>query len=371
MKVLHACKYYYPHVGGIETVIKNTVDGLINYEDVIVEVFAVQNGNAHSSVDYVDNVKVTRVKNNGIIASMPISLKYRSGLCKQLKEFDIVHFHMPFPLAEFSSLFCSYDGKIVATWHSEIVKQKFALKCYKPFMKKFLNRADKIIIASENNLKNSSILKAYENKCAVIPYGIDADWIKKNIQKLHILKGQENRIKILFVGRFVYYKGIDVLLNAFKNIDGADLFLVGQGPLLAEMKELADKLDIMDRTFFLGVLTDEELNSSFIECDMLVLPSTKNSEAFGMVQLEAMARKKPVINTRLNTGVPFVSIDGQTGLTVEPHDAGELALAMQELTDNKELREKMGIAGYKRLYEKFTAQKMVNDIYGIYKSLLK
>lgn len=370
MKVLHACKYYYPYVGGIETVIKNTVDGLKNYEDVMVEVFAVQNGNAHSAVDYVNNVKVTRVKNNGIISSMPISLKYRSGLGEKMKEFDIVHFHMPFPLAELSSLFCSYDGKIVATWHSEIVKQKFALKCYKPFMKKFLNRADKIIIASENNLKNSAVLREYKNKCAVVPYGIDVDSIKKDMQKLHILKGRENKVKILFVGRFVYYKGIDVLLNAFKDIDDADLFLVGQGPLFLEMKELADKLGIMDRTFFLGALSDEELNSSFMECDMLVLPSIKNSEAFGMVQLEAMARKKPVINTRLNTGVPFVSLDSLTGLTVEPNDAEGLTLAMQKLIGDKELREKMGRAGYNRLYEMFTAKKMVQNIYGIYKSLL-
>ena len=309
------------------------------------------------------------MKNNGVVASMPISCKYHSGLCRQMKDTDIVHFHMPFPLAEFSSLFCSYEGKIVATWHSDIIKQRIALKFYKPFLKKFLNRVDRIIVASQNNIQSSPILKEYESKCVVIPYGIDINSIK-NITRVNILKGRKDKVKILFVGRFVYYKGIDVLLRAFKNIEGADLFLIGQGPLFNEMKEMAKSLGIMDRTFFLGRLTDEKLASSFMECDFLVLPSIQNSEAFGMVQLEAMARRKPVINTKLDTGVPFVSLDGQTGLTVEPQNPKALGLAMQKLIDDKELRAKMGEAGYNRFLENFTVKKMADSIYGLYKGLL-
>jgi len=370
MRILQACKYYYPYVGGIETVVKNMVDGLSNYDDVDIKVFATQKLGEQPAVDYIDGVEVTRVKNSAVIASMPISFQYKTGLCQHMQDADIVHFHMPFPLAEFSSLSCQYEGKIVATWHSDVVKQTKLLKIYKPFMKKFLDRTDCIIVASQNNIDSSTVLKEYEKKCAIIPFGIDVDSVKES-KVQNVLKGRKDRVKILFVGRLVYYKGVDILLNAFKKVRGADLFIVGEGPLRDEMMTLSKDLGVEERAFFLGRLTEEELDSAFNECDFFVLPSVERSEAFGMVQLEAMLRSKPIINTNIGTAVSFVSIDGVTGFTVEPKDSKAMAKAMQKLIDDKELREELGRNACQRVYDQFTSQKMVNSIYELYKNLLR
>ena len=109
----------------------------------------------------------------------------------------------------------------------------------------------------------------------------------------------------------------------------------------------------------------------YSECDFFVLPSIAKSEAFGIVQIEAMAFGKPVINTNLPSGVPYVSLDGITGLTVPPGDIGALATAMQKLIDNNDgIREKYGRAAYNLVRSKYSADNMLSSILGEYRNLL-
>lgn len=114
---------------------------------------------------------------------------------------------------------------------------------------------------------------------------------------------------------------------------------------------------------FLGNLEEADLRAAFADCDIFVLPSTANSEAFGIVQQEAMVYGKPVINTALPTGVPHVSLDGVTGITVPPEDVPALAQAIQKLADGKALREQYGRAAAKRVEEEYEEADVVDKVY--------
>ena len=114
-------------------------------------------------------------------------------------------------------------------------------------------------------------------------------------------------------------------------------------------------------------LPDEELRQAYADCDIFVLPSVAPSEAFGIVQLEAMVYGKPVINTALKSGVPYVSIDGETGITVPPSSPKALAQAISTLAENSGLREKYGKAAAERVKNDFNEKTILGKLYDILK----
>ena len=136
-----------------------------------------------------------------------------------------------------------------------------------------------------------------------------------------------------------------------------------------EMEEAQDTLqqmaEGMNTVHFLGSLSDADLRAALQECDFLVLPSVANSEAFGLVQLEAMVYGKPVINTALPTGVPHVSLDGETGLTVPPESETALAKAMQTLVSDADLRSRYGAAAKKRVETVFAEDVVMQQVYDV------
>jgi rhamnosyl/mannosyltransferase len=101
-----------------------------------------------------------------------------------------------------------------------------------------------------------------------------------------------------------------------------------------------------------------------------VLPSIARSEAFGIVQLEAMAAGKPVVNTALDSGVPYVSVHEKTGLTVPPGSAEAIANALNTLLASEWLRGQYGAAARQRVYEEFTVSQMGARTFDVYRHAL-
>lgn len=364
LKVLEVNKAYFPHVGGIETLVKQYSEELGQF-NVQVRTLVCCENQGGTIRERVNGIPVIRAASLGTYFSCPLSVQFIKQFRRMSRKADVIHIHMPFPLADFAMLLSGYKGKVALSWHSDIVKQKKLLTLYKPLLKYLLNRADVIFTATEGHIDGSDFLYEYREKCRILPYGITVeDYL--NIDRKPILTEKltdKDSVKVFFTGRLVYYKGVDVLLKAFSKVNNCELFIAGTGELENSLKAYAEKHNLADKVHFLGFLPDDELKQAYADCDIFVLPSVVKSEAFGIVQLEAMVYGKPVINTALPSGVPHVSLDGETGLTVPPSNANALAKAINRLAENKELREKLGKKAAQRVMDNFNEKDVIRRLY--------
>lgn len=375
IRVLQVNKLYHPVRGGIEKVVQQIAEGLNENTDMQVLVCQ-QKG--RTTDELVNGVQVHRSSSKGILFSLPISFSFIKDVRRYVNKAEILQIHMPFPLADIACLVSGYQGKIILWWHSDIVRQKKMMIFYRPILKRLLKKADKIIVATQGHIDGSEYLESYKEKCVVIPYGVDDEVLdrgkafigyeRSEINVPELSDSQANPVNFLFVGRLVYYKGCDILLKAFAQTPNAVLTIVGEGSMGQELKKLAENLHIANRVRFLGDVNKEVLYSEYENCDVFVLPSVLRSEAFGLVQIEAMAFGKPVINTNLPSGVPYVSVNGISGLTVEPGDVDELAKAMKWMIEHEKERVCMGIEARKRVAENYTIHNMLQNLLELYNS---
>jgi rhamnosyl/mannosyltransferase len=264
----------------------------------------------------------------------------------------------------------------VITWHSDIVKQRRVLKLYKPFQTKEIIRSKAIVAATLSHFTSSTQIPSNyaDSQKHVIPYGIDFNRLGLTPLIAEKAKGIRFKARGKFVvfafGRHVEYKGFDVLLNALQHAD-AYLILGGEGPLTPQLKAQAQKLGIRDRVLFTGKLSDEDAVTCYQACDVFCLPSVTPNEAFGIVQVEAMACGKPVICSQLNNGVNEINPHMQTGLTVPPSDPFALAKAINQLRDNPTLATSLGRTAQKHARTRFSTENMLTKHLALYEKVMK
>lgn len=367
-KVLHIYKDYYPPVvGGIENSINLICQGVKDAYDVTV---LVANTKPQTDYEEIDGIKVIKALSFGRIASAPLCPTFPMLLNKHAG--DILHFHVPNPTGDLSYLLTKPPGKAVVTYHSDVVRQKWAMGVYGIFLRRFLRKVTTIMPTSPNYIDSSPFLHEVRDKCHVVPLGIDLSSfrltpkIEASAQKIKMKYGSPI---VIFVGKLRYYKGLDFLLEAMKHID-AHLLIIGDGPEKEHLKKVRQPSPAKEKIHLLGEISDEEKVVHLHAADVFCLPSHLRSEAFGICQIEAMACGVPVVSTALDTGVPFVNQHEQTGLIVPPHDPGALAKAITTLLSNHELRSSMGNAAKKRAESVFSSDKMVDFIKDIYGSIL-
>ncbi len=368
IRILQVNKFYHPITGGVEKVVQQIAEGLKDRCEMMV--LTCQKKGC-GSVDRVNGVEVHRAGSFGTAFSTPISLSFFNSFRRMRKNCDILHIHMPFPLADVAMWLFGFSGKVVLWWHADIVKQKKLLVLYRPFMMHLLKRAARIMVATEGHILGSDYLSNFREKCAIIPFGVDMKFLEKADGSLVHARVQNGPIRFLTVGRLVYYKGYDVLIKALAKVENAQLTIVGGGPLEGELKTLAKSIGVQDRVLFAGEIDNNALANAFANCDVFVLSSIAKSEAFALVQIEAMAYGNPVINTNLKSGVPYVSLDGITGLTVPPCDVEALADAMNKLAADADLRERFGKAAYRRAREEYALDTMLDRVMAEYEKLMK
>ena len=358
MKITQLFKIYWPdNGGGIATVMESIAKV---FSDCSQEIVVCQNSRHKKSSDDVYNgIPVHRCRQLFDFASTPFSIEFLREVKKHTKHSDIIIYHFPYPMIDLAVLFGLYSGKLVVWWHCDFEKYKALAPLYRPLVRHTLKKADLILVSSKGNIVNSADLKPFQKKCRVIPFCVSDECLRRGREYAQKPAEKKKTVNILFVGRMVWYKGCDVLLKAFSHMKNKDckLVLVGGGPLEKELRGLAASLKL-ENVEFTGMVSEEEKMQRIEESDFLVLPSVSKAEAFAIVQIEAMAFGKPVINTALPSGVPYVSIDGVTGRTVQPGNIDELTEAMDELAEDEGLRKQFGSNALKRVAKEYTSEVM-------------
>jgi rhamnosyl/mannosyltransferase len=372
VKVLHLGKFD-GDVGGIERYVRALLGGLPADIECINLV-----ANDRAATDQHRNYRylTVRAASHGIVASVALcpSMPWLARQLHREHRFDIVHLHFPDPLGQLTAMALPRSVKRVISWHSDIVKQRAALALYRPFLDSFVRDAEAIIGASPQHFSSSQQMAPGKpgQIREVIPYGFDPSafaWTDAaRARRAELAKDARVRPVIFTVGRHVYYKGFEVLIRALRSVD-ADLWIGGRGPLTESFRSAARAADVADRVRFLGFVPDDELVAYYDACDLFCMPSTERAEQFGLVQLEAMHLGKPVVATRLGTGVEYVTLDGVTGLLVEPGNETALAEALNRLLPDPALRTRLGGAGQARVASTFSLQQMIDSTAALYRRL--
>jgi glycosyltransferase involved in cell wall biosynthesis len=373
MRVLHLYKDYAPVFGGIENHIRVLAQGLRG-AGVDAQVLVTNTG-SQTTRETIAGVPVTKTGRQANLSSAPLSLGFLSEVWKQEKGMDIAHAHAPYPPGELAHLFLGRANRFVITYHSDIVKQRVLGTFYAPFLRAVLRKADLIAVATPVHVPTSPFLQPLAEKCRVIPYGQDLHRFAPTLVRLEAAAQMRTRYGggplLLFVGRLRHYKGVDVLIQAMRDVPDAQALIAGIGPEEIACRTLTQEMGLGDRVHFLGEPSDDELVTIYRAADIFVLPSTNRAEMFGIVQIEAMASGLPVICTELGTGTSFVNQHGLTGLVVPPNDPTALAGAINQLVTNPELARRMGEGGKARAAAEFSVQVMVQRTLDFYREALE
>lgn len=372
MNVLHLGKF--DTLGGIERHVKTLASKLTAAGINVVNLVSndVAQTDRHNRYGY----STVRAACWGTLSSLALSptLPLLARRLHRTHQFDLVHLHFPDPLGQVAAMALPRSIRRVISWHSDIVRQRWALAAYAPFMRSFVQTAAAVIGATPQHFSTSTQIPPSEGEQiqTVIPYGLDAGaffWTPVARARRAELESRRRRPVVFAVGRHVYYKGFDVLIRSMRHID-ADLIIGGQGPLTSSLKAAARDAGIESKVHFAGYIADDELIAYYDACEVFCMPSTERSEQFGMVQLEAMHCGKPVVATRLGTGVEYVTLDGETGVLVPPLDEGALASTLSALLNDPARRAQLGAAGKRRVEQVFSADRMAQATLGVYVQVL-
>ncbi|HWX01913.1 glycosyltransferase family 4 protein [Collimonas sp.] len=312
---------------------------------------------------------VHRVKQDLQIASTGFSLSAIKRFAQLAEDFDLVHYHFPWPFMDLAHFVTRMNKPSVVTYHSDIVRYKALLQLYRPLMHRFLSSVDAIVATSPNYLQTSSVLAGYKEKTQVIPIGLDKNSYPTPSDP--VTEQWQKRIGgrfFLFVGAIRYYKGLHILLDAARGTD-YPIVIVGAGPIEEELKRHVAEQGL-NNVIFLGLVNDEDKVALLQQCYALVFPSHLRSEAFGISLLEGAMYGKPMISSEIGTGTSYINNHGETGLVVPPSDPGAFRAAMQQLWDNPEQAQAMGVRAQARYRKLFTARVMGESYATLYRNVL-
>jgi glycosyltransferase involved in cell wall biosynthesis len=245
--------------------------------------------------------------------------------------------------------------RLITTVHgADLFPDGIPRAAYPKAIKWLLDLSDRIVTSSNAYREDvASVFPQLRGKIVLIHNGVDLAELGNGSCDSASIKRPPY---ILCVAMHNEKKGLDVLLRAFALIHHKEpslkLMLVGDGPLRGQLEDLASTLGIAKKVEFLGRQGRTQVADLLHSCEVFVLPS--RSEPFGIVLVEAMACKKPIVATTAG-GIPEIIENGRNGILVEPDDSNDLAKAIIVLLKDRELRLMLGKDGYETVHTRFSS----------------
>ena len=384
LRVCHLGKFYPPAAGGMESHLQTLARAQAAL-GADVQVLCVNHRNRSGrdvtwetltstpTVEDLDGpVRVTRIGRRATVARLELCMELPWLLSSlQHSGVDVLHLHVPNPTMLLPLAAVRQRVPLVITYQSDVVLQKRLAHLMRPFEHRVFRRAAAILPSSPAYMAGSELLQEYREQWSVLPLGIN---LEPYLQPTPAAFAEARRFRAehgeplwLAVGRLVYYKGLHNAIEALRRVPGR-LLIVGEGPLSDDLRSQASRLGVADRVVWLGRLSEQSLVGAYHAATALWFPSNARSEAFGLVQVEAMASSCPVINTAIPaSGVSWVSPHEETGLTVPVNDPTALAAAANRLLQEPGLRERLATGARSRACSEFDSQVMAGRSLEIYR----
>jgi rhamnosyl/mannosyltransferase len=372
LRVCHLSKYYPPAPGGIETQVRTLALAQADLGlDVSVLCIHHESGTA-TTTESDGPVSVVRM---GRRAS-GLKLDYCPGLASAIRAIraDILHLQVPNPTMVLGLLAARPDVPLVVTYQSDVVRQRVRAALFRPLERLLYRRVRAVLATSPTYAGGSSFLRPYADRLGVLPNGIDLgpyrDPSPAHLEQARAIRSRYPGPIWLGCGRMVYYKGFLNAIRALTRVEGS-LLLVGNGPDRPGLEAEAARLGVADRVTFLGSLHYLDIVPYYLAADAFWFPSNARSEAFGIVQVEAMAAGCPVINAAIpHSGVAWVSRHDREGLTIPLDDPVALADAASRLIHEPGLRDRLAQAARRRAFEDFDSRATAERSLEIYRDVL-
>jgi rhamnosyl/mannosyltransferase len=388
LRVCHLAKFYHPASGGIETHLRTLAQAqaalgaevhvlCVNHQDAAGRDVTFQRFARTETVEGRDGpVRVVRAGRQASLARFDLCLSLPRLMTRlAARRFDLLHLHVPNPTMLLLLAAVRPAAAVVITYHSDVVRQRRLARLLRPVEHLVFRKARAVLATSPAYADGSELLRAYRDRVRVVPFGIElrpyTDPDVKARSAARWVRQEYGWPLWLAVGRLVYYKGLHNALRALARVPGR-LLVVGDGPLGGELRRLAAEAGVADRVAWRGRLSESDLIGAYHAATALWFPSNARSEAFGFVQVEAMASGCPVLNSAIPaSGVPWVSRHEESGLTAPVDDPEALARAALRLLSEPGLRERLGHAARARAVAEFDAGVMARRTLDVYASVLQ
>jgi glycosyltransferase involved in cell wall biosynthesis len=372
MKVVQVSKFYPPVMGGIEAVAWELTEGL-NRIGVSTDVLCSHQAARTVCETAGTGYRVVRAGSLGRVLATSMAPMMPRLLSRMAASCELIHLHMPDPMAALALWIARPRAKVVVHWHSDVIRQRVALKAYEPLQAWVLRRADAVIATSQAYAEASVPLQPWRRKVEVVPIGISDNRASAKRALVGAIRQLVRGRRIVFaLGRMTYYKGFDVLIEAAQALpDDCAVMIGGDGELLEHYRAMVVQRGLAGKVLLIGHIHDDDLASYFEACDVFCMPSTVRAEAYGVAMVEAMVMGKPIVASDIaGSGVPWVNQHGRTGLNVPVRDGRALAGAISQLMQDAPLRERFGSACRERYLSEFSAERMTHRTVDVYRRLL-
>ncbi len=348
LSVLFFSPYFYPYISGITTYPLRLFKEL--QKDIHIEVVTFPHKNSLKPRETVEGIHISRLPYLLKITKGYLSPQSFLHFWKKVKSADIVILNIPnvegLPLALFAKL---QKKPIISIYHCKIFPHKGFISHLLTAIVSFcveiqLYFSNTIVGYTQEYLQMTGILDRYKEKVEIVLPPIPPLQVNQNLYDQYVLE-KKDTIWIGYAGRVAREKGLEVLIEAIKQLSlpsSIRVELLFAGPYGKDVageeayyKEILQQLQDNALDFrFLGNLKPEDIGAFYKSIDMLVLPSTNSTEAFGMVQAEAMLAGTPVVASNL-VGVRTCVKVTKMGIIVKPQSVDQLRKAIEEIIMNK------------------------------------